>query len=68
MGWGKPTRRIVKLLQKQEYETWNNIFTQIAHAGEDLKKCAKKVRGVSQSSPGCGDDSDSEIEVYPSNT
>lgn len=64
MGWGKSTRKIVKLLKKQEHETWNLILAQVARIGEDVKKRAKKARGASQDSPGHGDESDSDIEVY----
>jgi len=57
---------MVKLLAKQDYKTWNLIFTQVARVAVDVKKRARKARGAPQVSAESGDDSGSDIEVYSS--
>ena len=66
VNWGRSTRKMVKLLEKQDYKTWNLIFTQVARITVDMKKRGKKVRGAPQASAESGDDSGSDIEVYSS--
>ena len=66
VNWGWSTAKMVKLLKKQEYETWNLIFAQVAHIANDVKKRARKARGVPQASAEDGDGSGSDIEVYSS--
>ena len=63
--YGKTTRKIIGLLQTQDYQTWNLVFTQLARIGEDVKKRSKKARGAPQVA--VEDDSDGELEVLPSN-
>jgi len=57
---------MIKLLEKQDYKTWNLIFTQVARSAADVKKRARKARGVRQASAEDGEDSGSDIEVYTS--
>lgn len=66
VGSGQTTGKMVKLLKKQDHETWNLIFTQVARAATDLKKRTRKARGVPRASAENADDSGSDIEVYNS--
>ena len=62
---GNTTRKLVKSLTTQDYQTWNAIFAQVARIGEDMKKRSKKARGTPQAA--AEDDSDDELEVLLSN-
>jgi hypothetical protein len=57
---------MVKLLKKQDYETWNSIFVQVARAAADVKKRTRKAQGVPRGSAESGEDSGSDIEIYMS--
>ena len=63
---GQTTAKMVKLLKKQDHETWNLVLTQVARAAVDLKKRTMKAQGVPQAFGENGDDSGSDIEVYGS--
>jgi len=66
VNWNRSTGKVVKLLGKQDYKTWNLIFTQVARAAVEVKKRNRKARGASQATAEGGDDSSSDIEVYTS--
>jgi hypothetical protein len=65
--WGPRTRKIARQLEKEDYTTWNSIFTRLARTAQEAEKRGRKKRGAKAAVRDDENESESDIEMHPSN-
>ena len=65
--WGPHTRQITRQLEREDYITWNSIFTHLTCTAQEAEKWGRKKCGAKAAAWDDENESESNIEMHPSN-